>query len=89
MDVPIVLLMKLPKRLTVKEYRRINFWVGNKPLSSCIACKKCAQTGRCTFNDRVNDFVEIALDYDGLVAAKQSNIELPHQEETCYTNFIH
>lgn len=43
------------------------FWVGNKPLSSCTACKKCAKTGVCTFDDRVNDFVKIALDYDGFV----------------------
>ena len=38
------------------------FWVGNKPLASCIACKKCAETGRCVFDDRVNEFTQIALD---------------------------
>lgn len=43
------------------------FWVGNKPLASCIACKKCAETGRCVFDDRVNEFTQIALDYDGIV----------------------
>lgn len=43
------------------------FWVGTKPLASCIACKKCANTGRCVFNDRVNEFIDIALDYDGYV----------------------
>lgn len=43
------------------------FWVGTKPLASCIACKRCAETGRCVFDDRVNDFVKVALDYDGIV----------------------
>lgn len=53
--------------LTQEGIQTDTFWVGNKPLSSCTACKKCAKTGRCTFDDRVNDFVEIALDYDGFV----------------------
>jgi hypothetical protein len=36
------------------------FWIGIKPLAGCIACKKCAKTGRCAFDDHVNDFLDIA-----------------------------
>jgi multimeric flavodoxin WrbA len=43
------------------------FWVGTKPIASCIGCKKCAELGRCVFDDRVNEFVEIAPDFDGYV----------------------
>lgn len=43
------------------------FWVGTKPLASCTACKNCAKTGKCIFDDRVNEFTDIVLDYDGLV----------------------
>ena len=43
------------------------FWIGNKALSGCIACKKCQGTGKCVFNDSVNEFLEIAGDYDGFV----------------------
>ncbi|HTY91549.1 MAG TPA: flavodoxin family protein [Methanocella sp.] len=43
------------------------FWIGIKPLAGCIACKKCAKTGRCAFNDRVNDFLDIAKDTDGYI----------------------
>ena len=43
------------------------FWIGNKALSGCIACKKCQVTGKCVFNDSVNEFLEIAGDYDGFV----------------------
>lgn len=43
------------------------FWIGNKPLAGCIACFKCAETGQCAFNDRVNDFTDIADDTDGFV----------------------
>jgi multimeric flavodoxin WrbA len=43
------------------------FQVGTKPLVGCTACKRCAQLGRCVFNDRVNDFIEIAGNFDGYV----------------------
>lgn len=43
------------------------FWIGNKPLSGCIACKTCAQKGFCVFDDKFNEFLEIAGDYDGYI----------------------
>ncbi len=43
------------------------FWIGNKPLSGCIACKSCIQKNACAFNDKVNEFLELAGDYDGFV----------------------
>lgn len=43
------------------------FWIGNKPLSGCIACKGCVKSGLCVFNDKVNEFLDIAGDYDGFV----------------------
>ena len=43
------------------------FQVGIKALSGCIACMKCAETGQCVFKDKVNDFIEIAQQYDGYV----------------------
>lgn len=43
------------------------FWIGNKPLSGCIACKTCVEKHKCVFQDRVNEFLEIAGEYDGFV----------------------
>lgn len=43
------------------------FWVGTKPLASCIACKRCEELGKCVFDDRVNEFTAIVRDYDGIV----------------------
>ncbi|MFR5080498.1 MAG: flavodoxin family protein [[Clostridium] innocuum] len=43
------------------------FWIGNKPLSGCIACKSCVQKNQCVFTDTVNEFLDIAADYDGFV----------------------
>lgn len=43
------------------------FQVGIKPLAGCIACKKCAETGRCAFKDVVNEFVDLAVEADGFI----------------------
>lgn len=43
------------------------FWIGNKPLSGCIACKKCKETNRCVFHDTVNEFLDKADNADGFV----------------------
>lgn len=43
------------------------FWIGNKPLSGCIACKRCIEKKQCVFDDRVNEFLAVAPPYDGFV----------------------
>jgi multimeric flavodoxin WrbA len=43
------------------------FQVGTNPLSGCIACKSCVKTGQCVFNDKVNEFLEIAGNFDGYI----------------------
>ena len=43
------------------------FWVENKPIGGCIACKTCAKIGKCVFDDVVNKFVEKAKTADGFI----------------------
>lgn len=43
------------------------FWVGNKPISGCIACKACVKTGKCVIEDTVNEFIEKAKEADGFI----------------------
>lgn len=43
------------------------FWIGNKPIGGCIACRKCFETGNCVFNDVVNEFRKKALEADGFI----------------------
>ncbi len=43
------------------------FFIGNEALPDCIACRGCRKTGRCVFDDAVNDFVEKARQCDGFV----------------------
>lgn len=41
--------------------------IGNKDIRGCIACFKCAETGRCVFNDMVNELAPKFEAADGLV----------------------
>lgn len=42
-------------------------YLGKKPVAGCIACNKCAGTGRCVFDDKVNEVLEKLDEYDGIV----------------------
>ena len=41
--------------------------IGKKPVAGCIACYSCARTGRCAFNDSVNEMIESLDSYGALV----------------------
>ena len=43
--------------------------VGNKAIRGCIACSKCAQLGKCVFDDMVNEVAPKLESIDGLVLA--------------------
>lgn len=43
--------------------------IGHKAIRGCIACRKCAQTGRCIFDDEVNAAAPKFAECDGLVIA--------------------
>ena len=43
--------------------------VRNKNVRGCIACNKCAETGKCVFDDMVNELAPKFEEADGLVIA--------------------
>ena len=43
--------------------------VGNKDIRGCIACARCNETGKCVFNDEVNEIAAKLEESDGLVLA--------------------
>lgn len=51
----------------MKAYRQIYSGLVQNLLAGCIACKKCFTLGKCIFQDRVNEFLEIAGNFDGYV----------------------
>lgn len=42
-------------------------YFGKKPMAGCIACGKCSVSGRCVFDDKVNEVLEKLDEYDGIV----------------------
>ncbi len=43
------------------------FQLGVKPISGCMGCNKCFETGQCIVDDKVNIFVNKASEFDGFV----------------------
>lgn len=41
--------------------------LGTKPVADCIACGTCSKTGKCVFDDMVNETVSKMDSYDGIV----------------------
>lgn len=60
-------LKEVEQTLNINGIETEIFWIGNKPIGGCIACKKCVETGKCIFNDVVNEFHEKAKEADGFV----------------------
>lgn len=42
-------------------------FIGNAPLSDCLACGSCRKTGKCVIDDIVNKIAEKAAECDGFV----------------------
>lgn len=64
--------------LAVKEMEKVftslgvevdNIQIGNENIRGCIACKKCVETGKCVFDDSVNEIAPKFKEADGLVVA--------------------
>ena len=43
--------------------------LNGKNINSCIACSKCGVTGKCVFNDGINEIVEKLKEADGFIPA--------------------
>ncbi len=41
--------------------------IGNKPVRGCVDCRSCKQTGKCVFDDIVNEVAPKFAECDGLV----------------------
>lgn len=60
-------LCEVAKTLNEEGIETEIFWIGNKPIGGCIACKACVKTGKCVFDDVVNRFREKAYEADGFI----------------------
>ncbi len=60
-------LSAVEKALIAEGIDTETLFIGNEPLSDCIACGKCRQTGACVFDDIANRLAKKALACDGFV----------------------
>ena len=60
-------LQEVARALQEEGIETEHFFIGNEPLSDCIACRRCREIGKCVLEDSVNRFVEKARECDGFV----------------------
>ena len=41
--------------------------IGSKAVRGCIGCNRCGSLGKCVFDDKVNEFIELAHAADGFI----------------------
>ena len=62
-----VALNEVARALNEQQIDTEIIFIGNQPLSDCLACGRCRELGRCVIDDCVNEFVEKARQADGFV----------------------
>ena len=60
-------LSEVAKTLNENEIETEIFYIGKKPISGCLACRKCRELKKCIVSDRVNEFLDLAKDADGFI----------------------
>lgn len=60
-------LQEVAKVLNLEGIETEIYWIGNRPISGCIACSKCISTGLCCIDDTVNPFIEKARNADAFI----------------------
>ena len=60
-------LAEMEKIFRQEDIEVITVQVGNQAVRGCTACGRCAKTGKCVFDDVVNELAPVFLEADGLV----------------------
>lgn len=60
-------LSEIAETLNREEISSDFYWIGNKPIGGCIGCFQCAKKKQCVFDDKINEFTALALEYDGFI----------------------
>lgn len=70
------------------------YYIGTEQIAPCKACRACAKLGRCVVNDKVNEFVEYARNFDGYVFgspvhyASASGVIVPFLDRAFFVDFM-
>lgn len=60
-------LSEISKTLNEEGIETEIYYIGKEPIAPCRTCRACGKIGKCVINDKVNDFVEYAQNFDGYV----------------------
>lgn len=60
-------LSEIEKTLKEEGIDAAIYQLGNQPIEACRACYACTKLGKCVINDRVNDFIDYAVGFDGFI----------------------
>ena len=81
-------LNEISDTLIVEGVETEHFWIGNKPLAGCMGCNGCAKTGRCVFNDSVNEFLDKAPEADGFIFGSPVHYAAASGAMTCFMDRV-
>lgn len=60
------------------------FWVGKKPVSGCIACGHCYESGKCVFDDLVNELIPRLKEFDAIIVGSPVYYAGPSGQVTAF-----
>ena len=60
-------LEEIQKTLNEEGIESDIYQIGIEPIGACRACYACQKLGKCVIDDKVNDFLDYAKDFDGFV----------------------
>lgn len=69
------------------------YYIGTEAIRPCTACRACAKLGKCIINDKVNEFVDKAAEFDGYIIgspvhyASASGIIVPFLDRAFFSSF--
>lgn len=70
------------------------YYIGKDPIAPCRACRACGKIGHCVINDKVNEFVEYARNFDGYVIgspvhySSASGVIVPFLDRAFFVDFM-
>lgn len=70
------------------------YYTGTEAIKPCMACRACAKLGKCVVNDKVNEFVNLAAEFDGYIFGSPvhygsaSGIIVPFLDRVFFSAFL-
>jgi multimeric flavodoxin WrbA len=77
-------LAEVKKTLEEEGMETEMYWIGTKPIAGCIACGSCRKTGRCVFEDGVNEVAKKLPGVDGLIVGSPIYYSAPNGQIQCF-----